>query len=434
MSKINKKEEIFNKFNNFFSEIINIDSLESILETTNTIKEKMLNIGSDILEYWISEMISNEFKNNNFTDKNMKYKGLSEKSYLSTLGEINIKRAYYYDIKNRKGYYPIEDKYSFLKYYCLPDMQEIICFTSCLNPFDLTQEIIEKLSGIKVSTSVIQKVTKKIGSQLIKKEENEIENPFKYTKSKRKINKMIISMDGAMIKTYEDWREVKSGVIYELKKGTDSLISTNKSYISKIEDCHSFRKRIKQEARRRHYLDAKELAVIGDGAKWIWDLADKEFPFAIKIVDWYHAKQHLCTIINLLYENKKCLESQELLNVCSDLLYAGNIEGLEKIIREKIYSNNLADRLNDLAEINTELKYFIKNKKRMQYSYFKEKDLPIGSGIIEAACKQVVQIRLKRNGMKWKIDGAHCVLKIRCMYLSKRWQEVKSIVECIEAA
>ena len=70
----------------------------------------------------------------------------------------------------------------------------------------------------------------------------------------------------------------------------------------------------------------------------------------------------------------------------------------------------------------------------MQYSYFKEKDLPIGSGIIEAACKQVVQLRLKRNGMKWKIDGAHCVLKLRCMYLSKRWQEVKSIVQCKEAA
>ena len=98
----------------------------------------------------------------------------------------------------------------------------MICFTSCLNPFDLTQEIIEK---------------------------------------------MVISMDGAMIKTYDDWKEVKSGVIYELEKRSDSLNCSNKSYISKIEYCHFFQKRIKQEARRRHYLDIKVLAVIGDGAR-----------------------------------------------------------------------------------------------------------------------------------------------------------------------
>lgn len=434
MSKINKKEEIFNKFNNVFSEIINIDSLESIIETTNIIKEKILNIGADILEYWISEIILNELENNNLVGKNIKYKGEAEKTYLSTLGDIKIKRAYYYDTKNRKGYYPIENKYPFLKDYCLPDMKEIICFTSCLNPFDLTQEIIKKLSGIRVSTSVIQKVTKQIGSQLMNQEENEIKNPPKYTRSKRKIDKIVISMDGSMIKTYDDWREVKSGVVYELKKGSKSLISTNKSYISKIEDCHSFRKRIKQEARRRHYLDAKELVVIGDGAKWIWDIAEKEFPFATQIVDWYHAKQHLYAIINLLYENKKSVESQELLSLCSDLLYDGNIDELEKIIRDKIYSNNLIDRLDDLASINTELKYFIRNKERMQYSYFKENDLHIGSGIIEAACKQLVQLRLKRNGMKWKTDGAHCVLKLRCMYLSKRWQKVKSMVELKEVA
>ena len=49
MDTINKKDEIFNKFNNIFSQIINIDSPESITETTNIIKENMLNIGADIL-------------------------------------------------------------------------------------------------------------------------------------------------------------------------------------------------------------------------------------------------------------------------------------------------------------------------------------------------------------------------------------------------
>jgi hypothetical protein len=434
MDTINKKNEIFNKINNVFSQVSKISSPESITETIDIIKENMLNIGANILEYWITNIFPNKLENKNTPGDDIHFKGFVEKTHLSTLGEIKINRAYYYDCKNKKGFYPIENQYPFLKDYCFPDMKEIICFTSCLNPFDLTQEIIEKLSGIRVSTSQIQKITKQIGTKLVNQEENEIKNPSKYTASKGKIDKMVISMDGAMIKTYDDWKEVKSGVIYEIKKKSASLSSINKSYVSKIEDCHSFQKRIKQEARRRHYLDTKELAVIGDGARWIWDLAEKEFPFAAQIVDWYHAKQHLCSVISLLYDNKKSKESEELLNQCSDLLYNGNIEELEKVIRAKIYDNNLMDRLDDLMVINTEIEYFTKNKKRMQYSYFKENDWPIGSGIIEAACKQLVQLRLKRNGMKWKKDGAHCVLKLRCMYLSGRWDEVKSNINIENAA
>lgn len=434
MSTINKKDEIFNKFSNIFSEIMKVNSPETIMDTTKKIKEKMLNVGANILEHWISETFDNKLENKNLIDKNIKYKGLIEKTYLSSLGEIKIDRAYYYDNKNKKGYFPIENKYSFLKNFCLPDMKEIICFTSCLNPFDLTQDILKKLSGIRVSTSQIQKVTKQIGSKLVDQEEHEIKDPPKYITSKKKIDKLVISMDGAMIRTYNDWKEVKSGVIYELKKESESLSSINKSYISKIEDCHSFRKRLKEEARRRHYLDANTLVVIGDGARWIWDLAEKEFPFSIQIVDWYHAKQHLYKIINLLFNNKKDNKSEKMLDKCKDLLYGGEIEKFVKTIKDKIQENNLIDRLDDLMSIKTEINYFIRNKKRMQYEYFKANDLPIGSGIIEATCKQLVQLRLKRNGMKWKKKGAHCVLKLRCMYLSKRWDEVKSMLQIKEAA
>jgi hypothetical protein len=93
MDTINKKDEIFNKFNNIFSQIINIDSPESITETTNIIKENMLNIGADILEYWIKETFPNKLTDKKLLDNDIKYKGLVEKTYLSTLGEIRINRC-----------------------------------------------------------------------------------------------------------------------------------------------------------------------------------------------------------------------------------------------------------------------------------------------------------------------------------------------------
>ena len=65
----------------------------------------------------------------------------------------------------------------------------------------------------------------------------------------------------------------------------------------------------------------------------------------------------------------------------------------------------------------------------MKYSYFENQGFPIGSGVLEGACKHVVQIRMKRNGMIWSISGANEVLQLRCLQLSNRWEEVKNVIE-----
>ena len=434
MDKLTKKQEIFNDFNKLFSNIMNYDStaFESI---SKIIKNEMLTFGAKLFEYWITENIDTGKENNHIVRKDINtnnenvytFKGMFEKTYLTILGEVKIDRAYYYNSEIKNGFYPIEEKYPFLMDYCMPNVKELICYTTCINPFELTHEILEKLSGIRVSTSQIQKITKKIGTELIKKEDSRLNNPGKYVKSRKEIDKMVITMDGAMINTYDDWKEVKSGVIYELQEKNNEIYSKNKTYISRIEDYMSFSKRIKAEARRRNYRDAKQLIVIGDGARWIWDLADKEFPFAIKIIDWYHAKEHLYNLASLLNNNNQ--ERINLMAFASDCLYKGEIEKIEEKVHQTIIELNIIDDLQRLSEIHTELKYFIKNKEKMQYKYFESKGFPIGSGIIEGACKQLVQLRLKRNGMKWKKEGAHQVLQIRCMYLSDRWDEVVDMVK-----
>lgn len=283
------------------------------------------------------------------------------------------------------------------------------------------------MSNIKISTTLIQKVTNQIGTELIKQEEDFIKNP-KPEKKRNNIDKIVISMDGAMIKTYEDWKEVKTGVVYEIKEIKKGIVSENKTYVSKIEDHLSFRKRIKAEAVRRDYKSANEVIVIGDGARWIWDLAETEFPMSIKIIDWYHAKEHLNKIVKLLYP-KGLKESNCLQDFLENILYEGKIADLIKIVNERKNQTDIYDRVEDLADLQTETEYFAKNEGKMQYKYFEENNYPIGSGVIEGACKQVVQLRLKRNGMKWKYDGAHSILKIRTMYLGGRWNEVVSNIK-----
>ena len=235
-------------------------------------------------------------------------------------------------------------------------------------------------------------------------------------------------MDGAMVNTIKGWKEVKSGVIYEFKEKSDKIKSYKKSYISRMENCNEFRKRIKEEARRRSYLDVNELITIGDGAKWIWDLVEKEFPLSVQIVDWYHAKQHLFNLVKLIFGDILSCDIKKYMEKLADLLYEGHIDTLSEEIHTKIFELNLSDNPKILADIHTELNYFLNNKKKMKYSYFKSKGYPIGSGVVEATCKQLVQLRLKRNGMKWIKEGAHCILQLRCYHLGNRWNEVKDLI------
>jgi hypothetical protein len=60
----------------------------------------------------------------------------------------------------------------------------------------------------------------------------------------------------------------------------------------------------------------------------------------------------------------------------------------------------------------------------MDYHSYREKKLPIGSGVTEAACKVIVKERMSGSGMKWKEHGAHTVLTLRALIKSEgRWDQ-----------
>ena len=62
-----------------------------------------------------------------------------------------------------------------------------------------------------------------------------------------------------------------------------------------------FAERVEREATRRGFDRAARRAVLGDGAKWIWNLADEHFPDAVQIVDRFHVKQHLSDVAKSIY-------------------------------------------------------------------------------------------------------------------------------------
>jgi hypothetical protein len=156
---------------------------------------------------------------------------------------------------------------------------------------------------------------------------------------------------------------------------------------------------------------------MGDGAVWIWNLADQHFPGAIQIVDLYHARQHLWELAAKLFPDHDKTRKRWIAR-CLDRLNRGKIEGLVKRLR------NSQPATAEIAKIVTnEAEYFERNAERMRYPKFRAQELFVGSGVVEAGCKTVIGSRLKCSGMFWTVRGANAIIALRCCRLSHRFED-----------
>lgn len=189
------------------------------------------------------------------------------------------------------------------------------------------------------------------------------------------------------------------------------------TYTGAIESCEEFGLRMYTEAWRRGWSRAQKKVVIADGAIWIWNLADQHFPGAIQIVDLYHARQHLWELSAKLFPQDELLRKRRMAR-CLKQLDRGKIEAVVKTLREIQSTGTELSKI-----VNNEAEYFERNAERMRYPSFRAQGLFVGSGAIEAGCKQVIGSRLKRSGMFWTVRGANAIIASRCCHLSGRFED-----------
>ena len=161
-----------------------------------------------------------------------------------------------------------------------------------------------------------------------------------------------------------------------------------------------------------------ELTVVkvADGAKDNWTYLHQELPGGVEAVDFFHAVQHLKTAFDAAYgehNTKARSQFEKYRHVLRD-----DDQGVEKVIRALVYLLRCHPRRKAIA---TELAYFRAHRHRMRYAEMKAKHLPIGSGVVEAACKTLVTQRMKRSGMRWRHNGGQAILTLRSLIQSERF-------------
>jgi hypothetical protein len=147
---------------------------------------------------------------------------------------------------------------------------------------------------------------------------------------------------------------------------------------------------------------------LADGANDNWTFLSSMLPGGVEIIDFFHAAEHLNGALASVYGDGT-VEARKRFDALRFVLRE-EPEGVEKVIRALNY---LRKRHPHSKRVATELAYFRKHRARMHYQRFAADGLPIGSGVVEAACKTLVTQRMKQSGMRWGEDGGQAVLTVR---------------------
>ncbi len=352
------------------------------------------------------------------------------KRVLTAVGGIDFERAYYVCPQCHQGHSPRDRELDVEGTSFSPGVRRMMASVGSETSFQQGREQLALLAGIDLTAKAIERHAEAIGTDIAAGHREEMRRAKQLELPEvcaPAVPVLYIEMDGTGVPVVraetEDrpgkiegqparTREAKLGCVFTQtttdEQGRPVRDEDSTSYVAAIECAEEFGLRLYTEAWRRGWSRAKTKVVIGDGAVWIWNLADQHFPGAVQIVDLYHARQHLWELSAKLFpadERGRKRWTARLL----DKLDQGRIEALAKALRTvKPTSQELAHLLSNEAD------YFERNAQRMRYPAFRKQGLFVGSGVVEAGCKTVIGARLKRSGMFWTVAGANAILALRC--------------------
>ena len=361
------------------------------------------------------------------------------KQVLTILGQVSLDRAYYLCPDCHHGQSPRDLELDVAGTECSPGVRRMMALVGSEDSFGVGCQQLQVLAGLDVTTKAVERHAEAVGGDIVKREQErrdrvvQLEFPDILGPA---VSRMYIEMDGTQLPMVRAelegragraqgqparTREVKLGCVFTQTKTDDQgrpiRDPASTTYTGAIETAELFGRRLYVEAFERGWDRAKRRVVLGDGAEWIWNIADQHFAGAIQIVVIWHAREHVWDLAAKLFPN----DEKQRKRWAKKLIQKINLGQIETVVAAfRGYPTRKAE-LRDAFRI--EADYFERNRHRMRYPKFRKQGLFIGSGVIEAACKTVIGSRLKQSGMFWTVRGANAIIALRCTHLSGKFED-----------
>jgi hypothetical protein len=342
------------------------------------------------------------------------------------LGPISIWRSYYLCAECGQGQHPLDAQLQFCAGSRSAALDELLALLGATqDSFVEAAHVLERLTLVHISANSVRDATEQLGTVLLTHQAPPVaERPLSLAPRPPATTlptRLYITMDGVLAHLHErGWSEIKVGCCYQTRTRVDrtrperlEIRAHSASYVTALEEAQTFGWRLWEEAVRRGVVSSEEVVVLGDGAHWIWNVAETHFPGAIQILDWYHASEYVWAAASAIWgesgpQRAAWAHSQ------LDELWEGKVE---------VVLLELEQQRGAGEAVAAAISYYTTHRTRMDYRAYRARGLQIGSGSVESACKQLVSARLKQAGMIWDAGGAQAVAMVRAWLKSERWEE-----------
>ena len=361
------------------------------------------------------------------------------------VGNYRVRRAYFVCAGCGHGVAPLDERLGLGPGALSPGLARVACRVGIEAGFGTAADLLEETLRVDVATEAVRRVTEGIGAVAEAEEQAAIAQaqagqPPPPDVGETPAVALVVEVDGVQVHAGGAWHEMKVGLVAPLGPATRTVKETGRvaltlgrqSACAGFETAALFWYRVYAAACQRG-LHAPELAlvvVLGDGAGWIWSSAwqflGRHGVEVVEIVDIFHAWGHLWKVANAVFGAGTAQAAAWVEPLKGDLLDTGPapiLAALAALVPATSGSEGGTDLDADAAEeVRKAIGYFTDHAARMDYPRFVARQLPIGSGGVESACKTLIQAREKQAGMRWSHDGAQTVASLRALHRSGRWE------------
>jgi len=348
-------------------------------------------------------------------------RGRDPKEYQTPYGAVQVERYVYQSSRGGRIYCPLEHQARIVRGATPLFASQISHKYAQLNA-RAVQVDLKQNHGRNVATSYIQNVSEWVGNIATAKEEDwEYEMPA----LARPVATVMVSLDGAMVPMADSggYREAMVGTLSFYDDEGERQYTIYRAAAPEYGK-REFLQRMEREILRakQHFPEALYLG-IADGAASNWRFLEQHTDR--QLIDFFHATEYVGKIAQATYPQRRDEAKREHCQheYCKKLKHDPTaVDALVAEAQRLSHRHTLSQSLRE--EVLSAWTYFTNHRHQMDYPGFLAEDLPIGSGVTEAACKTLVKQRLCASGMRWKNKGAKIVLSLRALtHTAGRWAQ-----------
>lgn len=359
-----------------------------------------------------------------------RFREVAKREWLTAFGKITVRRRTYgVDGAGNSRVVPLDDACGMSGRFMTPDVEEMAALGMAMLTAPEVELILGKALPEGPSATAIQNAAHKRGAE-IETQRSTIEAVIdEDAPLSSKGDTLVVSFDGVMAPMREPtkiaWREAGVATVSIYGPGDEGPEKLDTRFFARMPE--SGMKTLldqiaDQVGRAKDGRAFRQFAVICDGKESIWSAASSKAVLhdAVWILDFYHASENLMkAAVAIFGEGAAATRWHEKLRE-KLILNAGAVENAIRTMRRSRHLTAINSKARNALD--NVIEYFRFHRDRMRYSDFIALGLPIGSGPVESAAKNIVQARLKRSGMRWSRDGGQHVLDLRAFLKSGRWE------------